>query len=425
MNKMKHIYFLLLWAMFLEQGAYGTIDIDNYDWNAEQKIWYEKDGTRKIEKWKKIIKDTQDKITTSDDKAQCSRKCIAETYIDLFFPEITKGSQYISKVAEIEQILVNKRNTQADLRTFTAGCYGNENFFKQTAIPLRQLITNVLKVALERDKLDLSNNAAVQAFWEKIVIFLATARNAVAMVAGSNNMQYFGIPMDEGFLVESFHNIFSPAQVRLVHWLASKDYTTLPEDWEMLQPKNYTTVLETQVTDRGHIFHSKQNMLFIGNCIFKECMEEANHLKKNPSNPEALAAFTQAMKKFMYIWSQSSTCHRGQAAILAMLADSIVKYAGFQLKRPEIPEEVRIALAQLTERFPESGKVEGSETETGYTVWARGVNFPRKKNEKWLQDLYYHCDVFALLMPSFEAFDERYKCEFVPIQTDETPPETT
>jgi hypothetical protein len=131
------------------------------------------------------------------------------------------------------------------------------------------------------------------------------------------------------------------------------------------------------------------------------------------------------MKKFMYTWSQSSTVSRGGAAILMMLVDGMAKYAGCQLKRPEVPQEARLALQQLTERFPDKNKkVKGSETDTGYKVRIRQFDVPRKNDETWLQDLYYHYDVFALHMPSFAAFDERYKCEFVPLQAAETPAES-
>jgi hypothetical protein len=175
----------------------------------------------------------------------------------------------------------------------------------------------------------------------------------------------------------------------------------------------------------GNVQHAPLNMLFIGSDLFKECMEEAKRLKENPNDSEALAAFTQAMKKFMYTWSQSSTCFRGQAAMLEMLVDSIAKYAGFELKRPEVPEAAQTALAQLTEKFPDNDpRKPGTETGTGYTVRIRGSNVPRKNDKKWLQDFFFHYDVFALHMPNFQTFDERYKCEFVPLQTAEPPAES-
>jgi hypothetical protein len=52
------------------------------------------------------------------------------------------------------------------------------------------------------------------------------------------------------------------------------------------------------------------------------------------------------------------------------------------------------------------------------------IDCERKNDEKWLQDFYYHYDVFALHMPSFKMFDERYKCEFVPLPANETPAES-
>jgi hypothetical protein len=40
----------------------------------------------------------------------------------------------------------------------------------------------------------------------------------------------------------------------------------------------------------------------------------------------------------------------------------------------------------------------------------------QRNDKRFLEDLYYHFDVFALHMPSCAAFSERYDCSFVPIQ---------
>ncbi|MDR2371927.1 MAG: hypothetical protein LBD60_02145 [Puniceicoccales bacterium] len=235
---------------------------------------------------------------------------------------------------------------------------------------------------------------------------------------------------------EQFNFIFSEPQSYLARWLAADSYPLDSSQWDALKLGQRTNrAYQKQspfgcvVNGNGSVKHSHLSMLYVGSDIFKDIMKAAKHLKENPEDPEALAAFTQAIKKFMYTWSQSSTCHRGQAAILMMLVDSMAKYAGFQFKRPEVPDEARTALAQLAERFPDRDRVEGDETETTYAIQTEVngelMRWRRNKDEKWLQDLYYHCDVFALLMPSFEAFDERYLCEFVPLPTNETPPETT
>ncbi|MDR0740773.1 MAG: hypothetical protein LBF34_03630 [Puniceicoccales bacterium] len=491
--------------------AHTGIDVDRYNWNLEQ-VRNICDQKRREEIIftnrcpRPTTENAQNTIKSSSNKAECGRQYIAETYIDLFFPEITKGSQYISKMAEIEQRLINERNEQADLRTLTPGNYGDESFFQQTAGPLRQLITD----AFEHQALDTDNDSEVQIFFEKIVHFSAIARGAIAAVTNSENMERFGdlarplygtsdtfkaqfkqsnslyndsliyllhpqasddiqklkaqlnaqlrmhffidydmISPNESlhgyanYIGEPFDISFSESQNYLARWLATDLYPLDPSQWDTLklgQQANSDYQKRSQfgcaVRGNGYVDHSYLSMLHVGSGIFKECMEEAKRLKENQNDPEALAAFTQAIKKFMYTWSQSTTCDRGQAAMLMMLVDSMAKYAGCQLKRPEVPEEARTALAQLTERFPDSNKIEGSETETGYAVRtqrrnARGekcgesIDILRKNDEKWLQDLYYHYDVFALLMPSFAAFDERYKCEFVPLPTNETPPETT
>jgi hypothetical protein len=78
-----------------------------------------------------------------------------------------------------------------------------------------------------------------------------------------------------------------------------------------------------------------------------------------------------------------------------MIVDGIALYAGFRLERPEVPEEARIAFTQLIE-------------EVGFD-W-------RQENKKFLQDFYYHYDVFAMHMASFKKFAERYPCKLVPIE---------
>jgi hypothetical protein len=89
--------------------------------------------------------------------------------------------------------------------------------------------------------------------------------------------------------------------------------------------------------------------------------------------------------------------------MLMMLVDRMTKYAGCQLKCPEVPEVAKTTLSQLTQSFPDGDKIEGSETDTGYTVKLRPYkshtetretkgrlyDVPRKNNEKWLQDFYY------------------------------------
>jgi hypothetical protein len=106
---------------------------------------------------------------------------------------------------------------------------------------------------------------------------------------------------------------------------------------------------------------------------------------------------------------------------------------------------LQTTLAQLTERFPDRGKIEGSETETNYTsevfepyiltgnkkedligkkMEGEFYDYKRKKDEKWLQDFYYHYDVFALHIPSFAIFDALYPCTFVPIEGNETSAES-
>ncbi|MDR2371926.1 MAG: hypothetical protein LBD60_02140 [Puniceicoccales bacterium] len=416
--------------------AKGTgIDIDTHDWKTEQGTKYKNNGDQKLYDWERQVLHTQITICYghTGDKVQGGCECIAKAYVGSFFPEL-KGEELTRKEAEIKQMLANGGSQQVDHRPLIAGLYGNEGFFNQVSGPLRQLIANTLDEALQRGKLDLSDNASVQAFFEKIVIFSTTARGAIAVVVGSPEAELFGHPEYPAGdpLCEQFDLYFSESQIYLARWLTSDVYPTNPynanpEGRETLKlgdmspkliPPNQ---LGCRLYSAGGVAHAPLNMLFVGDSLFKECLEEAKRLKENPEDPEALAAFTQAMKKFMYTWSQSSTCRRGGAAVLAMLVDSMAKYAGFQLKRPEVPDEARTALARLTEEFPDrSRKVARSETGTGYSVGILGGEVPRKNDETWLKDFYYHYDVFALHMPSFKTFDERYPCEFVPIPTDET-----
>jgi hypothetical protein len=367
-------------------------------------------------------------------------RCIAAFYVQLFFPEITP-KEYANKVAEIERILANAGSGQTDHRTFIDNIYGNEDFFNQTADPLRQLIIFAIEKGFKQDTLDLESHTAVQDFYIKIVMFIAAARGIIATVADSLCSEFFGeinlLPLAEGG--ESFDAKFSKSQIYFTKWLASEYSEISPNkylqkealdtfsDVELRLPnifkRAYRSTLGCSMLENGFIIRTSLNMFFIGSVLFKECIEKANRLKETPNNPKARTAFTQAMKKFIYTWSQSSTCYRGQAAMLMMLVDSIAKYAGFKLKRPKTPQKVRAALAQLSERFPDTDP-RTNETDIGYTVPIIGFDVERRKDEKWLQDFYYHYDVFAMHMPSFEVFDKRYPCEFVPLQENETPAES-
>jgi hypothetical protein len=467
--------------------ARTRIDVDHHNWNLEQvsNVYRQnkkKGFTFQLESQELMTADIQEQIQSASNKEACGRRCIAEVYVHSFFPEITQKSQYESKIAEVEQILANEGNEQIDHRKLFTGLYGDEGFFNQTAAPLRQLLAD----AFEHQVLDTDNDWEVRNFFEKIIQFSAIARGAIAAVTNSKNMEKFGmriepqygslrffqeqfeendIPYEESMLYplhpqtsddvenlktqlrydrsdqllglvkcigEPFHITFSESQIYLARWLASDPDPSNPNQWDALKLGQLTndsyqkeSSFGCTVDGNGHVHHNSLNMLYVGNGIFKECMEGAKRLKEDPNDPEALAAFTQAIKKFMYTWSQSSTYSRGQAAMLMMFVDSIAKYAGFQLKRPEVPEETRTALAQLTERFPDRDKVEGDETETSYPVPIEKegelISWERKKDEKWLQDLYYHYDVLALLMPSFEVFDKQYQCEFVPSPRNEPP----
>jgi hypothetical protein len=110
------------------------------------------------------------------DKAQCARNQMAELYVQSFFPGIINPDERSAKVKEIETILVNSENEQAEHRTLTVGVYGNEGFFNQVATPLRQLITSALEQNMPnlgdlrdlRDLGDLGDDAAVQAFLKKL-----------------------------------------------------------------------------------------------------------------------------------------------------------------------------------------------------------------------------------------------------------------
>jgi hypothetical protein len=299
---------------------------------------------------------------------------------------------------------------------------------------------------MEEGKFNLEDDAAVQDFYEKVVMFTSMARS-IAAVAANTTQESFGKPCEEpSVLNEPFHCTFNESQIYLARWLAANEYPADPNNCKGLELGNLTPprpirgsytkgcLLGGRILNDGMVGHSQLNMFAGGSDLFRECMAEARRLKENPNDSEAHEAFTEAMKKFMYVWSQSSTCYRGQAAMLMMFVDSMAKYAGCEFQRPEVPEVAKTTLKQLSERFPDRGKVEGSETENGYTsrkiireyrndqVFREIVNdFNRKNDEKFLRDLYYHFDVFALHMPSFATFSERYPCTFVPIGENQNP----
>jgi hypothetical protein len=376
----------------------------------------------------------------NNDKAQAVHACryLAEYYVQSFFPGLADQA-YKNKVEEVTRMLANTQMPtkegaeQVDHRTLYAGLYGNESFFDQTAGPLRQLITS----AIEQSNLNLEDDKAAQDFYKKVVMFTAVTRGAIAQVADKlivADDNHFGKPMEIPPLAEPFDATFNESQIYLARWLASDAYPSDLNNYEELKLEaapnaGKSSPLGCIVEANGSIYHSFLNMLFSGSGLFKECMDEARRLRENPNDPkapkdpEAQKAFTEAMKKFMYTWSQSSTCERGQAAMLMMLVDSMAKYAGCEFQRPEIPEKVKTTLAELSKKFPDQEKIKGTETDNGYTAhiqpraWAEApsAEIPRKNDEKWLQDFYYHPDVFALHMPSFAAFSERYPCTFIPI----------
>jgi hypothetical protein len=433
--KIKYIHLLSLGAIILDQGAYGTlttattadqaanqppspIDIDSHDWEAKQKAQSRDDIRKKLNdlastfrNWRKESPLAKSSLSGSDWRKiftpEWGLQDITAAYIYFFYPEL-EGEELENKATEIGQILVNERNEQVDHRTFSANIYGNETFFNQTAAPLRQLTTSVILKTLEQDRLDLEDDAAVQSFYEKIMMFAAIARNTIARVSmGPARGPLFGNPINQREnLCEFFGVTFSASQIHFARWLASDAYPIKPSIDELLWNQDYYCPFGGTIGKGGNVYHSCLDMFYVGNRFFKECMVTAKRLKENPNDPEALIVFTLAMKKFMYTWSQSSTFWRGQAAILGMLVDSIAKYTGFQLKRPKVTKEARAVLMLLTKKFLNQIKL--------------AENPPQKNDETWLQDFYYHYDVFALHMPTFKKFDERYKCEFVPIGTDET-----
>jgi hypothetical protein len=289
----------------LPDAGSGRIDIDTHDWKTEQDAKYTNGGKQKLASWGEQVRSIQNVIGKSADKVPCGYRCIAEIYVQSFFPEITL-KEYVSKITEIEQILTNGGNEQVNHRTLTAGIYGNEDFFNQVSGPLRQLIADTLDEALEHGQLDLTDNAAVQAFFEKIVIFSATARGTIAAVAGSDNTYKFGNPVDpnipDNILTERFSNFFSESQTYLARWLTSdvypaSPYDSNPEGHEALKlgDRNlkesdgilHENQLGYGLDSLGNVQHAAKNMLFIGDGLFKECMEEAKRLKENPDDPEA------------------------------------------------------------------------------------------------------------------------------------------
>jgi hypothetical protein len=444
MDLIKCIYFLSFGTIAFKHSAYETqhnIDIDSHNWCAKHKAEYANRGKKKLEYWKQQIEIIKTRIDHSRNKTACARKCIAEFYVQAFLPRLMWKR---SKVAEIEQILANENNEQVDHQIFNiAEYYGDQNFFNQTAAPLRQLIADAIGKAFEQGELERIDGDAMKIFFKKMVMFVAIARAAIAIVVKSGGL--FGIPYDwtSDIARSPFDVIFSPAQIRFAQWITSDDYPTSPNETsfegkvalyeEAKDPQNslnlvknpeiaYRTSFGERISKSGHIFHPIQSMFFVGSGVFRECMVTAKYLKETPDDSKALAAFTQAMKKFIYIWSQSATCWRGQAAMLMMLVDSIAKYASCKFKHPEVPEAAKIALAQLTQKFPDLGLIEGSETETDYVTYAISYfhdlhrrEVRRKKDEKFLQDFYYHYDVFAIHMTNFKRFNERYPCAFVPI----------
>jgi hypothetical protein len=336
--------------------------------NVDDPIWATKamettpGDQKKIANWIEQVEAMQSKISRAkpQEKIGCGRTCIAESYVKTFFPNLEE-QKYKSKVAEIEQMLAQGGSDQVDHRTFTTGLYGDQNFFQQTAGPLRELITS----AIERSELNLGDGAATQELFEKIVKFSSVARGAVAMVAEpqGKDVKNFGLPITNFTLGEPFNKAFTKLQIAFARWLASNEYPTLPNDCQTLQLKQlynsemaYINALGNEVLQHGFITHSYLNMMLRGSDIFRECIGEARRLKENPDDPEALAAFTQAMKKFMYTWSQSAICYRGQAAMLMMLVDSMAKYAGVQLKRPEVPENAQEMMQQIVNRAGEEIK---------------------------------------------------------------------
>ncbi|MDR0418008.1 MAG: hypothetical protein LBH08_01050 [Puniceicoccales bacterium] len=259
-----------------------------------------------------------------------------------------------------------------------------------------------------------SDKADLQDFYERIVMFCATARGVIAQVADSEDMDYFGLPVKNcnTCLVESFSNTFNPAQIYFAHLVASENDHTNPENGKTFQPKEHETSLGSKITEYGHIFHSKKNMMLVGGDLFRECIETAKYLKENPNNQQARTNFTQALKKFIYVWSHSSTFKRGQAAVLEILIDGLAKFTGSQVKRPEVQEKEKTVLTQLNETFPDAGNII-SKTETSYNVltYPYFTNGTRSKEtacfwkEKRIQNglklsiittMYLHCACLAL-----------------------------
>jgi hypothetical protein len=255
--------------------------------------------------------------------------------VQLFFSELT-GREQEDKVRKIKDILANEGNERTDTQTFTPRVYGNEDFFKQTAAPIRQLIAD----ALENPDLSGDEN-----LFKNIVKFCSMARAVIADVTGSMKKEAFGTP-DLGGLGEPFYDTFSPAQVAFAREFAGKG-----------QLGELTSVLGGKLQVGGGIIHSWGNMLLMGGGLFREFHETTKYLRENPNDPKALEDFTKAAKNFIYAWAQSSTCERGQAAMLMMIIDSMAKYAGCQFMRPEVPEMAKTRLAELSEQIPDKQRI--------------------------------------------------------------------
>jgi hypothetical protein len=239
MNKMKYIHFLSLGAMAFEQGAYGThtiattanqiadqllakIDVDRHSWYLEQKKMYGNNGSQKIGNWIRQITTIQIAISMAHEKAEHGLWHIAKSYADFFFSELNSKEQE-NKCTEVLQILINGRNNPIDHQTLTANACGNEDFSEQVFDPIRQLIANAIGEALERGRLNLSDNAAVQDFFEKIVIFSAIVQGVIVAVTDSDNMNNFGMPMDINCLDLSIDIISDSPQARYMQWMRSRN----------------------------------------------------------------------------------------------------------------------------------------------------------------------------------------------------------
>jgi hypothetical protein len=341
----------------------------------------ELDGaTGQFKRWGSQVEEIRSGIWVGMADEGCGR--IAEAYVQLFFSGLT-GRERDEKVEEIRKIIANESNEQADTRKLRLVGYGDEVFFDRTAAPIRQLIA----AALENPDLSGDEN-----LFENIVKFCSMARAVIADVTGSEHCEHFGQPStveDNHGIPEAFERQFTPAQNALCLELSGGQFNG---DSECI------SVLNASLCKSGEIIHSAGNMLFMGGGLFKELHETAKYLRDNPNNPKALEDFTKAAKNFIYAWAQSSTCNRGQAAMLMMIIDGMAKYAGCKFVRPEVPEMAKTRLAELSEQIPTENR-----------------NAEHKTSEIFLQDFYRNPDVPALYAQSFGRFDETYQCTFVPI----------